>query len=214
MAPSAPGSPNRHLRMTRNDSPFGERQGPPSGVPVAVVPLVPGPLAHWAGLVAGRAGTRFNAFVPAASPSPTDSPVTDPHTPAERLKIFRATASPTARKLAGYLAACPVLTLPVMRLIQHSAYPPARTDHLAEVLLGGLLRGTGEPEEPDEPDLERYEFRPGVRESLLDSVPSFEVVRVLDRVSEFEFCTFLGLKVTANAAGPTPPDFFEGVPTQ
>ena len=27
---------------------------------------------------------------------------------------------------------------------------------------------------------------------------------------KFEFRTFLGLKVTANAAGPTPPDFFEG----
>src|SRR5271157_824647 len=28
-----------------------------------------------------------------------------------------------------------------------------------------------------------------------------------------EFRTFLGLKVTANAAGPTPPDFFESAPT-
>jgi hypothetical protein len=33
--------------------------------------------------------------------------------------------------------------------------------------------------------------------------------------TKFEFRTFLGLKeVTANAAGPTPPDFFDGVPTQ
>ncbi len=36
----------------------------------------------------------------------------------------------------------------------------------------------------------------------------------LSKASKFEFRTFLGLKVTPNAAGPTPPDLLKGALTQ
>ena len=45
-------------------------------------------------------------------------------------------------------------------------------------------------------------------------MPLSECAEVQTGVAKFSFRTFLGLKVTANAAGPTPPDIFEGVPTQ
>jgi hypothetical protein len=208
VAPPAPGTPNRALRMTRNDWRLGEREGPPAGVPVVVVPLIPRPLGHWAGLVAGRAGIRLAAFVPVATASPGGRRGAEEPAPEERLRRFRRTASPTAMKLAGHLAACPVLTPPVMRLIQWSVGPRARTDHLAEVLLGGLLRCVDESDESGDPDQERYEFQPGVRALLLDTVTPFEAARVLERVSDYITTevgapwSFRALLAEPGAAGP------------
>ncbi len=57
-----------------------------------------------------------------------------------RITRFRQTASPIARKLAGLLAAAPVINLPVVRIIQDTLLPQSNQIHVAEVFLGGLLK--------------------------------------------------------------------------
>ena len=116
------------------DAPFR----PGSALPVAS--LEPGPLAALSALVAGAGGARAAGFVLDLDPPP---PLRTPRsvvTPYTRLYRFWQVASPTARRLAGLLAAAPVLSLPVIRLVRQSLLPEARQVHEAEVLLGGLLR--------------------------------------------------------------------------
>jgi type VI secretion system ImpC/EvpB family protein len=102
----------------------------------------------------------------------------------ERIQRFRATASPMAQRLAGYLAAAP-LSLPVMRLVQRVMLPESRQVHLAEVFLSGLITRQ-EPHDPAmPPDDIRYDFVDGVREVLLSTIFVSEAVEVLTRVSQF-----------------------------
>lgn len=57
----------------------------------------------------------------------------------QRWQHFRQQASPLARKLAEYFSCIP-LTLPVMRMVQHMMLPESNQTHLAEFVLGGLVR--------------------------------------------------------------------------
>ncbi|MEU1183430.1 SAV_2336 N-terminal domain-related protein [Streptomyces sp. NPDC005820] len=139
---------------------------PPSALPLPV--LEPGApwLANWAALVASPGGARTPgavAWLPAAppptapSPSPTDLPAQD------LVLRFRATASPEAFRLAGHLALA-VPSVPVMRLVQRAVDRDPRPQHLAEVILSGMLTAT-----PGPPG--SYAFRPGVRDLLLRTLP-------------------------------------------
>ncbi|TDB87156.1 FtsK/SpoIIIE domain-containing protein, partial [Actinomadura sp. 7K534] len=95
---------------------------------------------------------------------------------AERVRRFLATASPAAAELAAHVAVS-VPSLPVMRLIQHRILGRSGPGQLAEVLLSGLLRPVGGV---------RYEFVPGAREALLDTLPRPEAQHtrhVLEAVS-------------------------------
>jgi hypothetical protein len=58
----------------------------------------------------------------------------------DRVQGFRVTASPVARKLAGLLAAAPMISLPIVRLIQETLLRESQQVHVAEVFLGGLLK--------------------------------------------------------------------------
>jgi hypothetical protein len=58
----------------------------------------------------------------------------------DRVQGFRVTASPIARKLAGLLAAAPMISLPIVRLIQETLLRESQQVHVAEVFLGGLLK--------------------------------------------------------------------------
>ncbi|MEV5544817.1 SAV_2336 N-terminal domain-related protein [Streptomyces sp. NPDC052309] len=140
---------------------------PPSAVPVPV--LEPGPawLANWAALVADPGAGRVPgavAWLPPA-PLPPAGPAPDvAELSAEDLVLrFRATASPEAFRLAGHLSLA-VPSLPVMRLAQRALERSPRPQHLAEIVLSGLL--TAVPGPPGS-----YAFRPGVRELLLRSLP-------------------------------------------
>ncbi|MFF0389093.1 SAV_2336 N-terminal domain-related protein [Kitasatospora sp. NPDC004615] len=145
-----------------------------TGLPVPVLELSATALAEWTGFlvgggeltvrVAGTAAERPGAFTPAPAAAAVDMRA--------RLAAFRAAASPEAFVLAGHLAAVRPLTLPVMRLVQQAVLrgrgSPA---HLAEVLLGGLVRRA--PAVGPETALpSRYDFRPGLRELLLETVPA------------------------------------------
>ncbi|MFH8441282.1 SAV_2336 N-terminal domain-related protein [Streptomyces sp. NPDC018026] len=158
-------APSASLAFTPYDT--AAPRAPEGTVHVPV--LEPGPewLANWAALVASPGGTPYPGAAAALHhPLPADA---DDRTdvarlsPEELVLRFRASASPPAYRLAGHLALGRP-DLPVMRLVQAAVEPDPRPQHLAEVILGGLLTTVAGP--PGS-----YAFRPGVRELLLRGLP-------------------------------------------
>ncbi|MGP4011105.1 SAV_2336 N-terminal domain-related protein [Streptomyces sp. 4N124] len=159
-----PAAPAASLAFTPYDDALDEPHGT---VPLPV--LEPGPrwLANWAALVAAPGGQEFPGSaarlggpLPAASDNRTDITGLS----AEDLVLrFRATASPEAFRLAGHLALGRP-DLPVMRLVQAAVEPRPRPQHLAEVILSGMLTAVPGP-------AGSYAFRPGVGDLLLRSLP-------------------------------------------
>ncbi|MCP3759229.1 pentapeptide repeat-containing protein [Streptomyces sp. TBY4] len=123
--------------------------------------------------------------------------------PLEAVERFRASASPTAQRLADHLAAVP-LTLPVMNLVRRSLLRESEHGHLAEVALGGLLAPWDGEQSPDEV---QFEFLPGVREALLGSQLRGDVAHVRElvrwRIGEYMARTrSTGRDFTAFRLGP------------
>ena len=137
----APGVPNSQLVI--EEIPPWLEVNLATALPLPVVTLEPEPLAQWARLVAGTGGTRMPGvlFDPALMEAMAEEmeQTISSHSASELVQHFRATASPTARRLAGLMAAIPV-TLPVVRLIQQTMLPESGQIHLAEVFMSGLLR--------------------------------------------------------------------------
>ncbi|WP_314221600.1 SAV_2336 N-terminal domain-related protein [Streptomyces zaehneri] len=153
-------------------TPYDPQTAPRPGAALPIPVLEPGApwLANWAALVAGPGGARTPGAVawlpPAPVPPGTAGPqAADPAAlPAQELVLrFRATASREAFRLAGHLALA-VPSVPVMRLVQRAVNRDPRPQHLAEVILSGML--TTVPGPPGS-----YDFRPGVRELLLRTLP-------------------------------------------
>ncbi|WP_405768997.1 SAV_2336 family protein [Streptomyces sp. NBC_00080] len=153
-------------------TPYDPQAAPRPGAALPIPVLEPGApwLANWAALVASPGGARTPGAVAWLSPTPappgTAGPqAADPATlPAQDLVLrFRATASREAFRLAGHLALA-VPSVPVMRLVQRAVNRDPRPQHLAEVILSGML--TTVPGPPGS-----YDFRPGVRDLLLRTLP-------------------------------------------
>ncbi|MFJ9018935.1 SAV_2336 N-terminal domain-related protein [Streptomyces sp. NPDC102259] len=153
-------------------TPYDPEAAPRPGAALPLPVLEPGApwLANWAALVAGPGGARTPGAVawlpPAPAPPGTAGPeAADPAAlPARDLVLrFRATASREAFRLAGHLALA-VPSVPVMRLVQRAVIRDPRPQHLAEVILSGML--TTVPGPPGS-----YDFRPGVRDLLLRTLP-------------------------------------------
>ncbi|MCX5370168.1 SAV_2336 N-terminal domain-related protein [Streptomyces sp. NBC_00103] len=153
-------------------TPYDPQTAPRPGAALPIPVLEPGApwLANWAALVASPGGARTPGAVawlpPAPAPPGTAGPqAADPATlPAQDLVLrFRATASREAFRLAGHLALA-VPSVPVMRLVQRAVNRDPRPQHLAEVILSGML--TTVPGPPGS-----YDFRPGVRDLLLRTLP-------------------------------------------
>ncbi|MFI1362032.1 SAV_2336 N-terminal domain-related protein [Streptomyces griseochromogenes] len=155
-----PAAPTATLTFT----PY-EEEPPQGAIPLPV--LEPGPrwLANWAGLVASMGGSPFpGSAALLGQPLDLEGRTDVALLPAEELVLrFRATASPEAFRLAGHLAVGRP-DLPVMRLVQRAVEPDPRPQHLAEVILSGVL--TAVPGPPGS-----YRFRPGARELLLRGLP-------------------------------------------
>jgi Tetratricopeptide repeat len=175
--------------------------GPPPGIAIPVMELEPRWLRPWAELVGGRArqidGMAMFTALPAnglpANGLPARKAVRDEDeadlSATERVTRFRAASSPTAFRLAGYLAAAP-LRLPVMRLVQQAMIPESTSAHLAEVFLSDLLKKAdrpadpADPADPVDPEDVGYEFHDGVRDILLGSLHRGEAMHVLRKVWE------------------------------
>jgi formylglycine-generating enzyme required for sulfatase activity len=108
----------------------------------------------------------------------------------ERVEQFWLVASSTAWNLVGLLAASPTISLPVVRLIQETLLPESRQVHVAEIMLGGLLK----PIEYNfiraetDPDSVTYQFvDPEIRSLLLESSSVKDTVSVLSHYIEQHF---------------------------
>ncbi|MER7344274.1 SAV_2336 N-terminal domain-related protein [Streptomyces aurantiacus] len=142
---------------------------PPAGtVPVPVLEVAPAWLSHWATLVADARAVPGSVARLGAAPAAADGESRREDVtllPAEELVLrFRSTASPEAFRLAGHLALGEP-HLPVMRLVHGAVSRRPRPQHLAEVVLSGMLSQVpgGTPG--------TYAFREGVREVLLGTLP-------------------------------------------
>ena len=101
----------------------------------------------------------------------------------ERVQRFHQLSSPGAKRLVMLLAAAPVITLPVVRLIRDSMLYADRSPlPVAEVFLGGLLQRLEEQAGTDF-ELVQYDFLPKIRETLLSVLPAVDTIDVINRVS-------------------------------
>ncbi|CAL9581353.1 hypothetical protein SUDANB105_05034 [Streptomyces sp. enrichment culture] len=178
-----PAAPTASLRFTPYDAPEDGTEDGTDGTDAAAADTVPLPvlepepdwLANWAALIASTGGTDHPAAVArlgSAPPPPDDRTDLALLTPEELVLRFRGTASPEAFRLAGHVAVGRP-DLPVMRLVQAALEPEPRPQHLAELILSGLL--TTVPGPPGS-----YAFRPGVRDLLLRALPRTARSRTTD----------------------------------
>ncbi|MEU6380362.1 SAV_2336 N-terminal domain-related protein [Streptomyces sp. NPDC046909] len=165
-------APNATLTFTPYDADQPPRSLSPlsSSAALTVPVLEAGPawLANWSALIAAPGGARVPgaaARLERTPPRPTEPAAPDIAAlpPRDLVLHFRATASPEAFRLAGHLSLS-VPTLPVMRLVQRALDTDPRPQHLAEVILSGML--TAVPGPPGS-----YDFRPGVRDLLQRTLP-------------------------------------------
>ncbi|WP_274561955.1 SAV_2336 N-terminal domain-related protein [Streptomyces spiramyceticus] len=183
--PAVPGE------LVRREGPAGRlaflpgRGGSPAdgALPVPVIAPRPGPLRAWVRLVSGATGQSLYTvagWVRPDHPESTAARRTDREvSPRDRVRAFRRTASPDAARLAVYLSATP-LVLPVMQLVQRAMLADSGPEVLAEVVLGGLLRQSG-----DFDGLPGYEFVDGVRQELLAQIAVSDVQLVLKHCSQY-----------------------------
>ena len=84
------------------------------------------------------------------------------------------------------MAAAPIITLPVIRLIRQTLLGGETGQvHEAEVLLGGLLHAIGPADSAIDPEEILYDFHDGVRARLLDILPGADARRVLWAISQY-----------------------------
>jgi MinD-like ATPase involved in chromosome partitioning or flagellar assembly len=96
---------------------------------------------------------------------------------------FRDAATPEAYRLAAHLAAVSPLSVPVMRLVQAAVPWRARTSHLAEVFLGGLIRPHPAPVPGPLPAKHLvFDFSDEAKTALLDAVPRAELLTTSRRI--------------------------------
>ncbi|MDJ0772842.1 MAG: SAV_2336 N-terminal domain-related protein [Mastigocoleus sp. MO_167.B18] len=98
---------------------------------------------------------------------------------------FLATASPTAQKLAGLMAAAPI-SLAVVNLIRRQFLPYKSTPvNIAEVFLSGMIERTNTSGNNTSHSEPQYDFIPGVRKLLNKATRLGETENVLDKLSEY-----------------------------
>ncbi|WP_432191979.1 SAV_2336 N-terminal domain-related protein [Streptomyces sp. bgisy027] len=145
------------------------------GVPVPVLEPTATSLRNWSRLLASPGATVELPLL--TRPRRYGDAVTAPPGPGDA-QYFRDAASPEAYRLAAHLAAVSPLTVPVMRLVQTAVPWRARTSHLAEVFLGGLMRPHPAPVPGPLPAKHQvFDFSDASRSVLLDAVPQSELLR-------------------------------------
>ncbi|MEU9607514.1 SAV_2336 N-terminal domain-related protein [Streptomyces sp. NPDC048057] len=144
------------------------------GVPVPVLEPTVEALGRWAHLLVSPGAT---VELPLLARPSRRAPVA-PGRAAQGPQHFKDAATPEAYRLAAHLAAVAPLSVPVMRLVQGAVPWPARTSHLAEVFLGGLLRPHPAPVPEPVPAKHRvFDFTAESKAALLDAVPQAELLR-------------------------------------
>jgi tetratricopeptide (TPR) repeat protein len=163
-------------------APDPDRVTPPGSVPVPIIELQPRWLSWWARLVMGESA-GVNASVLLASdraPSEDGSSLQKGAISAhERVTRFRSIASPPAFRLATLLAALPV-RLDVAELIRQRFVPEAGPEHLAELLVSGIMYAPGPREGTSTWDMGgELAFPEAVRELLLNGARRSDTASVV-----------------------------------
>ncbi|WKD30816.1 RES domain-containing protein [Streptomyces xanthophaeus] len=211
-----PGTSNRNLTLRHPRIPGGLLPVP--GMAIPVIDAVSGSSATaWARLVGTSAGEAALPVVDLGVPwdgargdivedrgddgRVPDGAVgdADPQTAEQALEDFLGYASLPAQRLAAHLAcAGSALTIPLMRLVQRSAVPESRPEHLAEVFLAGLLRphhrepagpqedqDRRDPHEPLAWNRRTYAYPPQVASSLRELIKRSEEQATLEGVTRY-----------------------------
>ncbi len=165
-------------RRIGTDTRSSDRAG--RGMPIPVLELDALWLGPWAAMLAGRTPGPIAGMAVFTRSEAVPVQQHERLSGYDRVALFRSVASPTALRLASYLAAAP-LSLPVMRLVQHVMLPRSRSADLAEVFLSGLLRRVDHAG----PGTMEFDFRPDVRRILLSGLRRAEAVRVYRLVSAY-----------------------------
>jgi hypothetical protein len=184
------GAPSSRLLVTARDDEGDDEESAAPNAPaspaIPVFPLEAGPVSAWALMTVGHplgsaGGYRFE--LRATAPSKGDDVVkkTPPAEPADR---FLRGSSACARKLAAYLAAVP-LTASVVRLVREALVPEANEEHVSEVIFSDLVVQRVDDVWKAAPDDEVYDFRPGVREQLLQALGVSQIESVARRIGAF-----------------------------
>lgn len=171
-------------------------------VPVPVLSLRPGSFRAWADLVTGERGVRrtlpvvlAGAMAKGVPASGLRAPRSDgPRAAAAAVRKFVSLASPLARQLAVLLAVAP-LRFDVIEELRDRAFPESGPDHLAEILMGGLIDwerdGEGRPD-----------FAEGVREALLATGNRTQLARAVGLVAESRAGQAQGIRLRAALRDP------------
>ncbi len=192
-----PGVPNSDLVLP---SLWEELKGE-QALKLPVVTLEAFSIGKWAKVVAGRGNTRTPGFVldlefVAEQVKQSETVKPQELSPENLVDRFLATASPTAQRLAGLMAAAPV-SLPVVNLIQKTFLPNKSTPvNVAEVFLSGMLQRVNASDLGQNP---QYDFVPEVRKLLNQATRLGETENVLDVVSSY-IAENLGLSIKSFTA--------------
>ena len=193
---SGPGRYSTRLIRSPHRSAVGTSDGMArEPVVIPILELTPTVLERWTRLVGGLqpAATLAAAILTGESEESGSRPTTrgpdsseehDRADPAERVRALRASVSPDAYRLAGYLSVVAPLSLPVMRLVVESMLREAGSAELAEVFLSGLLRRLPDISGADT-EYVTYGFVAGTRDVLLSTVTRSEALTLLDRVGSY-----------------------------
>ncbi|NHI06511.1 NB-ARC domain-containing protein [Streptomyces sp. KO7888] len=176
-------------------------------VPVPVLSLKPGSLGTWADLVTGERGVRRSLPVVLAGALAKGAPAPGLRAPrlsraaTAAVRRFFTLATPAARRLATQLAAIP-FEFDLVEQMRRRTMPETGPDHLAEILMGGLIDwdsgGEGRPE-----------FADGVREALLATTTRSQLARTVSMVGELPAAGRRGVALRAalhDPAGAALPD--------
>ena len=180
--------PNRSWGVELADAWLEPEPAVPASLPVPVLELDARWLGWWARLItAGPAAPADATVLLAGNPPPAMMAVGAATSAQERVHRFHSHASPLAFRLATLLAAVPV-SLPMARLVQAELVPESGPDHLAEVLVSGLLQ----PSPDAGPAAVTFEIPDAVRAVLLSGARRSDTARVV-RVAADRF----GDRITA-----------------
>ncbi|WP_030663654.1 FxSxx-COOH system tetratricopeptide repeat protein [Streptomyces cellulosae] len=169
-------------------------------VPVPVLSLKAGSVAAWADLVTGERGVRRSLPVVLAgaltkgAPAPGLRAPRFPRAATAAVRRFLTLATPAARRLATQLAAIP-FEFDLMEQLRRRTMPETGPDHLAEILMGGLIDwdsgGEGRPE-----------FADGVREALLATTTRSQLARTVSVVGDLPAAGERGVALRAALRDP------------
>ncbi|MER5795281.1 FxSxx-COOH system tetratricopeptide repeat protein [Streptomyces sp. NPDC001980] len=169
-----------------------------SALLVPVLSLKPGSVSAWADLVTGDRGVRRDLPVLLAGTQAHAVPSPGLHAPCSpraAVRRFLTLASPAARRLATQLAVIP-FDFGLMEQLRRRTMPDTGPEHLAEILMGGLIDwGDGATGTPD--------FADGVREALLATTTRSQLARTVGVVSELPAAGERGVALRAALRNPT-----------